>query len=164
MHSWSSLLLGFHSFDKSVPSLLFYPYLMHAVTIVVLVFVTFFVSASAAAQHADKVAQPFSRVHLPPQEEAMVARNPKSPAAKSIWKRLECDVCKHAIGKMIGFVVDHGCDLADPVAAAACAVAGVFEPLCAAALIEGCSIIVEDVVNRHIASHTQICKDIHMCK
>lgn len=124
------------------------------------------VAAPAAATAATKHNPPKRHapiIDLPPQEAMMVARNPQSPAAKSIWKRIECTICKKAIGEMIGFVIDHGCDLADPIAAAACSIAGVFEPLCAAALIEGCSIIVEDVVDRHIASHTQICKDIHMC-
>ena len=80
------------------------------------------------------------------------------------WKSLECDICQHALGKFIDFVVDHGCDLADGAAAAACSFTALFAPLCAAALIEGCNIIVGDVVKKHITSHKQICKDIHMCK
>jgi len=82
---------------------------------------------------------------------------------KSIWGWIKCHICTEVISHMIDFVVDHGCDLADPVAAAACAIAGPCEPLCAAALIEGCSIIVEDVVHKHITDHKRICKDIHMC-
>jgi predicted small lipoprotein YifL len=81
----------------------------------------------------------------------------------SIWDHIKCKICEHAIGHMVSFVADHGCDLADPVAAAACAVAGPCEPLCAAALIEGCSIIVEDVIKKHVTDHHDICKDIHMC-
>ena len=83
--------------------------------------------------------------------------------ARFNWRGLECDICQKAIGAFIDFAVDHGCDLADGAAAAACSIAGIFEPLCAAALIEGCNIIVSDVIKKHITSHEQLCKDIHMC-
>ncbi len=124
----------------------------------------------ATAVTADGLKQPpktssGSIIELSPEQEAHYKAHPEEINAKNpFWKKIECTICKKAIGKMIGFVVDHGCDLADPVAAAACAVAGPFEPLCAAALIEGCSIIVEDVVDKHIMNHLNVCKDIHMCK
>ena len=86
----------------------------------------------------------------------------------SPWSWIKCEVCKKVIGSAENYAINHGCGAFDAYALSLCEAAGLgpedpVSDICAAALVAGCPIILHDVA-KHITSHHDLCKDIHMCK